>query len=233
MTAGIHAFWTIGVNLRILRAPISQDVAAVLLGVALTTLALGASAPLWGGVLQSVLLRGRVWWAARSLRRLWADLADLRATLDVRTMARLPASIQERGISELYRLCIALRDLQRQARPYVHPAVREWSAEAAHRHRLEDSSAQTIVEAAELGSALDAVRADRPPRHGAGLGGESPLFGRKATGEPSPGPRNTSMLFAETHRLVCVGFALRYSPLVTAIRRRAHTEVRAGHSEAT
>lgn len=223
-TASLHAVWTVAVNLRIVQAPSSQDFAAELLGVALTMLALGATAPLWGSVLESVLLRRRVWWACRALRRFWADLSVLRARLHVTTMASLPPTIQDRRLSELYRLCIALRDLQRQARPYVHPAVRGWTEDAAQQYRLDVSSTQTLAEAAELGSALDAVRADAPPRPVVGPDRDPLKFVPRVAAEAPADPSDKSLLFADTQRLVCIGFALRHSPLVASIRLRAHTD---------
>jgi hypothetical protein len=231
-TAGLHAVWTVAVHLQLLDAPVDQDIAAVLLAVALTMLALGATAPVWGGGAVWAFRRWRARWACRALSTQWAFFAELSTAVDVTPIVQLHPTVEDQVAGELYRYCIALRDLQLAVLrdlqladwPMAHPAVRDWAADAARRYDLDARAATTITEAAMLVTALDGVRAGITPDLAAlHRGHRRWTAGNEQAGppNPSPAPYATPDLLEETKRLVCVGFAARHSQVVAELRRRA------------
>lgn len=233
MAALVHHMWAIAVTLRILPFPIDQQVGALLLGVALILLTVGLTVPIWGGLAYSAVAWVGGWRVKRVLKTLWSDLAELRAVVDTSHLTSVPTSVQRRAVSKLHRSWLALRDVQLAARPYVHPAVRSWVADAAQRHGLSTAATLTLIEAAELGTALDAVRSGEPPRSSGPRSGGTIFERRKRARRSTDNPpccETMPDLRAEARHLSRVGFALRYSPLVARMRYLASLE-RAEHMD--
>lgn len=228
----VHAVWTLAVHLRLLRAPLDQDLAAVILGAALSLLAVGVTAPVWEPTIHSGIDQFRLRRAHRALTALWAELADLRAATSGSSTPTSPRTGYRKSITDLHRYCVALRDLQRDSRRYAHPGIPAWVADAAQRHALTTTATAIITEAAELGTALDAARAGTPPRTPAPTGPviERRVRARRAT-DPAPRLQTTPDLPAAALHLVAVGFTLRHSQLVAKFRRRALTETSTADSE--
>ncbi|WP_309111979.1 DUF6545 domain-containing protein [Saccharothrix sp.] len=113
------------------------------------------------------------------------------------------------GEYRLYRRVIEIRDAQYTLRPHVPPEIRDWARATARERGLDPTAADILVEAAELGAALDAHRAGRR-RH--------PEVLEALTPQHLSGPPN---LIAEARWLTQIGTALRSNPDVAALRRRA------------
>lgn len=227
LIAFVHNMWAIAVTLRIRHLLIDQNVSALLLSTALTFLAVGLTAPVWGTWPSSLITRLSERRLNRALQDLWWDLAELHAAVGTASLVSVPASFQRQAVSPLHRSWLALRDLQVAARPYIYPAVRSWAADAAQRHGLSPAATSTIVEAAELGTALDAVRSGARPRLPDPANGRTGSERRKEERRSADTPlfdETTVDLHGEARHLRQIGFALRYSPLVARMRHMARSE---------
>ncbi|NUS45449.1 MAG: hypothetical protein HOQ24_17375 [Mycobacteriaceae bacterium] len=118
----------------------------------------------------------------------------------------------ERARYRLYRRVIEIRDAQLVLRPYIPPEIPGWALAAARARGLDPVTSDVLLEAAELGAALDAYRAGR--QHHAGV--VDVVLPRCDAAAPD--------VLAEVRRLVQVDTALRGDPDVVVLRRRAEGE---------
>jgi hypothetical protein len=111
----------------------------------------------------------------------------------------------------LYRRIIEIRDWQYRLRTYVHPEMRRWATDTARRHELTQADTDTLIEAAELASALEAH--ERNHRYQAGH-----------TDRDIPVKVAANQLF-EARSLKRVDAVMRRSPLVVELCQRARADL--------
>jgi hypothetical protein len=217
LIACFHGMWTLAIAFRFVASPISQDVAALYLAVALALLSAGATVTIWGSAVRTIRIRLMI----RSLVRLWNDLADLRRIFDITVRPTVSLRSADRAEELLTHYIVGLGDLQRAARPYVHPEVRTWSAEIAAEWGLTQAAEATVTTATELATALDAVRAGRDPVTPSATTRlfDRRVHARRRTDSPTSRQAQPDAL-AEARRLAVVGYAFRHSPAVQELRRR-------------
>jgi hypothetical protein len=198
------------------------SVAEILSGVCLALMTLGAAWAVWA----IKALEIWSWWATRRIAPLWERLrpvgeqyilpfreSRIRAQGAVsgtrhRPKGRPPSSLI------LYRRIIEIRDWQYQLRVYVHPDLSRWAAALAHARKLNHQDSATLLEAAEIASALEAREAGR--RYHIALEGNT-----------MPSELIASQL-SEARSLIRLENTIRTSSLVAALCCRARQQALTG-----
>lgn len=137
-------------------------------------------------------------------RRIVAEVPQVRLHVD-----EGPLSPAQRAQYRLYRRALEIRDAQLVLRPFIPPQIPEWTFAVVGERGLDPATADILLEAAELGAALDAHHARR--RHHAGV--VKIVLPRHHVAAPD--------LLAEARRLIQVATALHCDAEVSALRRRA------------
>ena len=214
--AAVGAVWTLWslddvvADLTTPRQSVGEDLVSTTLGVITAALATGgATITLWGGPLSAPLRWLRLHRRHLALEPLWSALhTELpEIALSASAPERQRPSLRQAEFA-LYRRVIEIRDGHLALRPYFHPAVPAWVAEAAG-----PPSHEAVVEAATIAAALENRRTGRC--HDAGA-------------EAVPAPHVVSgTVDAESAWLLQVTEAFLHSPVVAQVRER----VRAGRTE--
>ncbi|MFF5100378.1 MULTISPECIES: DUF6545 domain-containing protein [Actinosynnema] len=158
-------------------------------------------------------VRRRAWQITQDLAPLWRQLTAEIPQVRLHSVDEDSLSPSKRARFRLYRRVLEIRDAQLVLRPYIPPELPGWALATADMRGLDATAADVLLEAAELGAALDARRAGR--RHHDEV--VDLILPRNRSGTPD--------LLAEAHRLVRVGTALRGDPNVIALRRQAEEAV--------
>ncbi|WP_370973812.1 MAB_1171c family putative transporter [Amycolatopsis sp. cg9] len=189
-----------------LQAEIAEGLALLSIGVGTA----GATFTSWWPALRNLPVRWQVWHATRRLTPLWRQVVEEvmpQVQLDEPEQGRLTRA--ERTEYRLYRRTLEIRDAQLALRPYIPPQIPGWALAAARERGLSPVAGDVLLEAAELGAALDAYRAGR--RH-------HPEVVDVVMPQHSPA---TPDLLAEARWLIQVAAMLRRDPDVAALRGRA------------
>lgn len=187
--------------------PHQAETAEALAVIAVGTGAAGATVTAWWPAVRNVPVRWKVRRAARRLAPLWERVVEEvpQVRLDEPDESRMTRV--ERAEYRLYRRTLEIRDAQLALRPYVPPGIRAWAMATAENRCLDPVSRDVLVEAAELGAALDAHRAGQ--RHHPGDAEVVVVQHSSATPD----------LLAEARWLIRVGSALHSDPDIAALRR--------------
>lgn len=187
------------------QAAIGETLALLAIG----TGAAGATFTGWWPAVRNVPIRWQVWQATRRLTPLWRQVITEvpQVLLDDVDEGRLTRT--EHMEYRLYRRTLEVRDAQLTLRPFIPPDIPDWALAAAAERGLDPVATDVLLEAAELGAALDAHHAGQ--RH-------HPEVVDVAMPQHSPA---TPDLLAEARWLIRVSAVLRRDPDVAALRCRA------------
>lgn len=191
--------------------------AAVAEGLALLAVGSGSAGATftgWWPAVRNLPIRWQVRHATRRLTPLWKRVIEDVPQVQLDEVDDKHLTRAERDEYRLYRRTLEIRDAQLALRPYIPPGIPGWALAAAGERGLDPVAGDVLLEAAELGAALDAHRAGR--RH-------HPENVDVVMAQHSPA---TPDLLAEARWLIRVGTALRRDPDVAALRGRAEVTAR-------
>jgi hypothetical protein len=176
---------------------------------AIGTGAAGATFTGWWPAVRNVPIQRQVRQATRRLTPLWERVVEEVPQVQLDELDEGRLARPERSEYRLYRRTLEIRDAQLALRPYIPPQIPGWALAAADERGLEPAAADVLLEAAELGAALDAHRAGQRYH---------PEVVDLVMPQHSPAAPD---LLAEARWLIRVGAALRRDPDVVALRCRA------------
>jgi uncharacterized protein DUF6545 len=213
----------------------TDDVGRLLLSVSVLGLAAGFTLAAWFPSVGKPMVWVRAIHASSRLRPLHAMLADHVPPIRGEVGADAVIGRWRHPVAALVHLVIRIRDAQQAVHSHRHPDAGRWARELAAAQQLDAHTTELLVEAAELATAIPAVDTvhtvdghPQPASHNRGEGepevspvaGDRRRWARRASDAP-PSPHAVPDVLAESRRLRMILLALRHSPTVDAVRRRA------------
>jgi hypothetical protein len=147
--------------------PLGCAFAVLLPTLAALTIAVGATLPAWGPILDTP---GQWWWYLRTYRRLrplWAAMHQAMPQLALPLPHRIKAYFPHELAFQLYRRVIEIRDGCLLLRPYRDPDVALAANTEARKAGLDGTELDATVEAVELATALEAYKSGVRVQHAA------------------------------------------------------------------